>query len=131
MINVITYGTFDLIHRGHINILKRAKDQGDFLIVGLSTDEFNELKNKKSYYTYEERKFILESIKFVDLVIPENSWDQKVLDIKKFKINKFVMGDDWKGKFDFLINECQVLYLSRTENISTTKIKEDLKDFNL
>ncbi|MGX9985175.1 glycerol-3-phosphate cytidylyltransferase [Soonwooa purpurea] len=128
MKKILTYGTFDLIHRGHINILRRAKEMGDYLIVGISSDEFNELKNKSSYYTYEERKYILEAIKYVDLVIPENNWEQKPDDIIKYDINIFVMGNDWEGKFDELKELCQVVYLSRTENISTTKIKEDLKN---
>jgi len=127
LIKVITYGTFDLIHRGHINILKRAKEYGDYLIVGLSTDEFNSKKNKKAYYTYEERKYILEAIKYVDEVIPENNWEQKVDDIISNQVSIFVMGDDWEGKFDFLKDICEVVYLQRTEGISTTKIKLDLK----
>lgn len=128
MKKIITYGTFDLIHRGHINILKQAKELGDYLIVGLSSDEFNSLKGKSSYYTYEERKYILESIKYVDLVIKEDNWEQKKIDIKEHKVEIFVMGDDWKGKFDYLEELCQVNYLSRTEGISTTKIKLDLKN---
>lgn len=128
MKKVITYGTFDLIHRGHINILKRAKEYGDFLIVGLSSDEFNEQKGKKSYYSYEERKYILEAIKYVDLVIKEEHWKQKTEDIIKYNIDTFVMGDDWKDKFDFLSPYCEVVYLPRTNNISTTKIKNDLKN---
>lgn len=127
MKKVLTYGTFDLIHRGHINILKRAKALGDCLIVGISSDEFNALKGKKSYYTFEERKFILEAIRYVDLVIKEDHWEQKKSDIKEHGINVFVMGDDWEGKFDELKELCEVVYLPRTENISTTKIKNDLK----
>lgn len=127
MKKVLTYGTFDLIHRGHINILKRAKALGDYLIVGISSDEFNALKGKKSYYTFEERKFILEAIRYVDLVIKEDHWEQKKSDIKEHGINVFVMGDDWEGKFDELKELCEVVYLPRTENISTTKIKNDLK----
>ncbi len=126
MKKVITYGTFDLIHRGHINILKRAKALGDYLIVGLSTDEFNALKNKSSYYTYEERKYILEAIKYVDEVIPEKNWEQKTNDVKNHTIDVFVMGKDWEGKFDFLRDHCEVVYLERTEGISTTKVKNDL-----
>jgi len=125
---VITYGTFDLIHRGHINILKRAKELGDYLIVCLSTDHFNEIKNKKSYYSYDERKYILESIKYVDEVIPEENWEQKKDDIKKHKVDIFVMGSDWIGKFDFLKEHCEVIYLPRTEGISTTKIKYDFRN---
>ena len=126
MKRVITYGTFDLLHIGHINLLRRAKEFGDYLIVGLSTDEFNHIKNKKAYYSFEERKQILESIKYVDLVIPETSWEQKISDILTYKIDVFVMGDDWKGKFDELRNYCEVIYLPRTMGISTTQIKIDL-----
>ncbi|MGL5964674.1 MAG: glycerol-3-phosphate cytidylyltransferase [Fusobacteriaceae bacterium] len=127
MRKVITYGTFDLLHWGHINILKRAKELGDYLIVGLSTDEFNELKHKESYHTYEERKLILEAIRYVDEVISEENWEQKSRDIIKYNIDTFVMGDDWKGEFDFLKNKCDVVYLPRTKGISTSKIKTDLK----
>lgn len=128
MIKVITYGTFDLLHYGHINLLKRAKQMGDYLVVCLSTDEFNKnSKNKECYFSYEIRKQLLESIRYVDLVIPENNWDQKIDDIKEFGIDMFVMGDDWKGKFDFLKDYCEVIYLPRTKEISTTKIKKDLK----
>lgn len=123
---VITYGTFDLLHWGHINLLKRAKDLGDYLIVALSTDEFNNLKEKKSYHSYENRKFILESIRFVDEVIPEQNWEQKISDIQNNDVDIFVMGDDWKGHFDFLEEYCEVVYLPRTIGISTTKIKKDL-----
>ncbi|SPP28693.1 glycerol-3-phosphate cytidylyltransferase [Brochothrix thermosphacta] len=126
MKKVITYGTFDLLHWGHIRLLERAKQLGSHLTVAISTDEFNCLKNKKSYHSYENRKYILEALKYVDEVIPENNWEQKIKDIKAKNIDIFVMGDDWKGKFDFLSNECQVIYLDRTEGISTSKIKEDL-----
>ena len=132
MKKVITYGTFDLLHYGHINLLRRAKDLGDYLIVALSTDEFswNE-KQKKCYFTYEQRKQLLESIRYVDLVIPENNWEQKVSDIKEFRVDTFVMGDDWKGKFDFLRNEgVEVVYLPRTAEISTTQIKKDLNNIS-
>ena len=128
MKKVLTYGTFDLLHQGHVNILKRAKELGDYLIVGLSTDEFNELKHKEAYHTYEERKAILEAIRYVDEVIPENSWEQKVEDVAKYGVDVFVMGDDWKGEFDFLKKQCEVVYLPRTRGISTSKIKNDLKD---
>lgn len=127
MKTVVTYGTFDLLHVGHINLLKRAKDLGDQLIVALSTDEFNRIKNKDAYHSFEERKIILESIKYVNKVIPEKNWEQKVDDIFKYKVDVFVMGDDWEGKFDFLSRYCKVIYLPRTEGISTTKIKQDLK----
>jgi len=124
---VITYGTFDLLHVGHVNLLRRARELGDRLIVGLSTDEFNKLKNKVSYYSYHDRKIILESLRYVDKVIPEHNWEQKIDDIQKFKVDIFVMGDDWKGKFDYLADYCQVIYLPRTIGISTTKIKNDLR----
>lgn len=123
MKRVITYGTFDILHFGHINLLKRAKALGDYLIVGLSTDEFNAIKGKKSYYTYEQRKSILENLRFVDLVIPENNWAQKQDDIQKYQANIFVMGDDWKGKFDELKQICKVIYLPRTEGVSSTQTK--------
>ncbi|GAB1613330.1 glycerol-3-phosphate cytidylyltransferase [Mammaliicoccus lentus] len=126
MRRVITYGTYDLLHYGHIELLRRAKQYGDYLIVALSTDEFNKLKNKKSYYNYEQRKMMLESIRYVDLVIPENNWEQKVDDVKTFKVDTFLMGHDWEGEFDFLKDECEVIYLKRTEGISTTQIKKEL-----
>ncbi|MGY5266269.1 glycerol-3-phosphate cytidylyltransferase [Paraclostridium bifermentans] len=126
MKRILTYGTFDLLHYGHINLLKRAKELGDYLIVGLSTDEFNLLKGKKSYFSYEERKRLLEAIRYVDLVIPEKCWEQKEKDVKELRVDKFVIGDDWKGEFDFLNQICEVEYLSRTAEISTTKIKEEL-----
>ena len=127
MKRVITYGTYDLLHYGHINLLKRAKQFGDYLIVALSTDEFNqEKKDKQCYFSYEERKSLLESIRYVDLVIPETSWDQKRSDVREYYIDTFVMGDDWAGKFDFLKEECEVVYLPRTPEISTTKIKNEL-----
>lgn len=128
MKRVITYGTFDLLHYGHINLLRRARELGDYLVVALSTDEFNwNQKQKKCYFPYEERKRMLEAIRYVDLVIPEESWEQKTMDVDKYQIDIFVMGDDWKGKFDFLQEQCQVVYLPRTPEISTTRIKQDLK----
>lgn len=127
MKRVITYGTFDLLHYGHINLLRRAKQLGDYLIVALSTDDFNtNKKNKVCYFTYEERKKLLESIRYVDLVIPEENWEQKRTDIPLYHIDTLVMGDDWEGKFDDLSDLCEVVYLPRTKEISTTKIKEDL-----
>lgn len=126
MTRVITYGTFDLLHKGHIRLLKRAKALGDHLTVCVSTDEFNALKGKKAYTSFEDRKYILEAIKYVDEVIPEEGWDQKISDVKDHNIDIFVMGDDWKGQFDFLSDYCKVVYLPRTEGISTTKIKKDL-----
>lgn len=128
MKKVITYGTFDLLHYGHINLFKRAKEYGDYLIVALSTNEFNIIKGKECYFSYEERKTLVESIRYVDLVIPENSWDQKASDVKEFKVDVFVMGDDWTGKFDFLSDLCKIVYLPRTPNVSTTMIKGDLNN---
>ena len=127
MKRVITYGTFDLIHYGHINLLERAKKLGDYLVVGLSTNEFNEIKNKKCYFSFEERKRLLEAVRYVDLVIPEESWEQKRKDIELYQIDTFVMGNDWEGKFDDLKDICEVVYLDRTPEISTTKIKKELK----
>ncbi|MBK3495601.1 glycerol-3-phosphate cytidylyltransferase [Viridibacillus sp. YIM B01967] len=126
MKKVITYGTFDLLHVGHVNILRRAKDLGDYLVVAISSDEFNALKGKKAYYSFEDRKTILEAIEYVDEVIPEHTWEQKIQDVKDHNIDTFVMGHDWEGKFDFLSDYCEVIYLPRTEGISTTKIKKDL-----
>ena len=127
MKRVITYGTFDLLHYGHINLLRRAKALGDYLIVALSTDEFNlKEKNKICYFSYEERKMLLEAIRYVDLVIPEESWEQKRTDVQLYQVDIFVMGDDWTGKFDFLKDLCEVVYLPRTPEISTTKIKQEL-----
>lgn len=130
MKRVITYGTFDLLHYGHINLLRRAKELGDYLIVALSTDEFNrDKKQKKCYFTYEQRKNLLEAIRYVDLVIPEETWEQKANDIQLYHVDTFVMGDDWAGKFDFLRNQCDVVYLPRTPEVSTTQIKRDLRLF--
>lgn len=127
MKRVITYGTFDLLHYGHINLLRRAKELGDYLIVALSTDDFNfSSKQKTSYFSYEKRKQLLEAVRYVDLVIPEESWEQKVSDVQLYRIDTFVMGDDWKGKFDFLKEYCEVVYLPRTPEISTTQIKQEL-----
>ena len=125
---VITYGTFDLLHYGHINLLRRAKALGDYLVVALSTDEFNwNMKQKKCYFSYEQRKELLEAIRYVDLVIPEENWEQKVSDVKEYHIDTFVIGDDWEGKFDFLKEQgVEVVYLPRTPEISTTQIKNDL-----
>ena len=130
MRKVITYGTFDLLHTGHINILRRAKEYGDYLIVAISSDEFNALKGKNAYYSFEQRKLILEAIRYVDEVIPEHTWEQKVQDVKEHNVDVFVMGDDWEGKFNFLKEDCEVVYLPRTVGISTTKIKEDLTKVN-
>lgn len=126
MKRILTYGTFDLMHYGHIRILQRAKQRGDYLIVAVSTDKFNEIKGKKAYHDYETRKKMLEAIRYVDLVIPENTWDQKRQDIKDYYVDEFVMGDDWCGEFDDLSDIVDVHYLERTPGISTTKIKKDL-----
>lgn len=129
MKRILTYGTFDLLHYGHIRILKRAKEMGDYLVVALSTDEFNATKGKKAYHSYETRKKMLEAIRYVDLVIPENNWEQKVQDIKDYKIDVCVMGSDWAGsdKFDYLKEYCDVVFLERTPGISTSQIKNDLQ----
>ena len=130
MKRVITYGTFDLLHYGHINLLKRAKALGDYLVVAISTDAFNwNEKHKKCYFTYEQRKALVEAIRYVDLVIPEESWSQKRSDMHEYFIDIFVIGDDWKGKFDFLKEEgIEVVYLPRTPEISSSQIKKDLCD---
>ena len=130
MKRVITYGTYDLLHYGHINLLRRAKALGDYLIVALSSDEFNrDKKHKKTYFTYEQRKQLLESIRYVDLVIPEENWEQKKNDMHEYHIDTFVMGDDWIGKFDFLQEEgVEVVYLPRTPEISTSQMKKELHD---
>ena len=128
MKRVITYGTYDLLHYGHINLLRRAKALGDYLIVVISSDEFNwNEKRKKCYFSYEQRKALVEAVRYVDLVIPEESWDQKRRDMHEYHIDTFVMGDDWKGKFDFLEEEgVEVVYLPRTPEISTSQIKKDM-----
>ena len=128
MKRILTYGTFDLLHYGHINLLKRAKALGDYLVVAVSTDDFNELKGKKAYHNYETRKMMLEAVRYVDLVIPEENWEQKIDDVKKYDIDIVVMGSDWAGsdRFDYLKEYCEVVYLPRTEGVSTTQIKEEL-----
>jgi glycerol-3-phosphate cytidylyltransferase len=123
---VITYGTFDLLHYGHLEILRRCKGLGDKLIVGLSSDEFNKIKGKTCVISYDKRKEFLESLEYVDLVIPENNWGQKVEDIKNNNVDLFVMGNDWENKFDDLKEYCEVIYLERTKGISTTKLKSIL-----
>lgn len=130
MKKVITYGTYDLLHVGHVNLLRRAKELGDYLVVVLSSDEFNSVKHKTAYHSYDDRKLILEAIQYVDEVIPEYNWEQKISDVVDNKIDVFVMGDDWEGQFDFLKEYCEVVYLPRTEGISTTKIKKDLNMSN-
>ena len=127
MKKVITYGTFDVLHYGHIRLLKRAKELGDYLIVALSTDEFNALKGKKSFYPYEIRKELLKSIKYVDQIIPEENWEQKITDVKKYGIDVFVIGSDWQGKIDFLKEFCEVVYLERTDGISSTKVRNEIQ----
>ena len=129
MKKVITYGTFDLFHVGHLNLLKRARALGDYLVVAVSSDEFNALKGKKAYHSLEDRVAILEAIGFVDEVIVEDGWDQKASDVQNHEIDVFVMGYNWQGHFDYLNELCEVIYLPRTEGISTTKIKNDLKEF--
>ena len=128
MKRVLTYGTFDLLHYGHIEILRRAKALGDYLVVALSTDEFNESKGKTAYHSYETRKKMLEAIRYVDLVIPENSWEQKINDIKEYHIDFVVMGSDCAGsdRFDYLKDYCDLVFLERTPGVSTTMIKHDL-----
>ena len=128
MKRILTYGTFDLLHYGHIEILRRAKALGDYLVVAVSTDEFNEIKGKKAYHNYETRKKMLEAIRYVDLVIPEENWEQKINDVKDYKIDVVVMGGDWENsdRFDYLKEYCEVVYLPRTEGVSTTKIKQEL-----
>lgn len=128
MKRILTYGTFDLLHFGHIEILRRAKELGDYLVVAVSTDEFNAIKGKKAYHDYETRKKMLEAVRYVDLVIPEDDWDQKRQDVIDYKIDTVVMGSDWENneKFECLRDLCEVVYLPRTEGISTTKIKNDL-----
>ena len=126
---IITYGTFDMFHIGHLKLLRRLKEMGDKLIVGVSTDEFNALKGKKTLIPYDQRSAIVEAIDCVDLVVPEENWEQKVEDIRRYDVDVFAIGDDWRGKFDFLEEYCEVVYLSRTKNISTTELKRSLKRF--
>lgn len=124
---VLTYGTFDLLHRGHIRLLKRARKYGDYLVVALSTDEFNRVKGKECVLPFKERRLILENLRLVDRVIPERTWEQKRVDIKRLNVDVFVMGDDWRGKFDELKEHCRVVYLRRTDGISTTMLKARMK----
>ncbi len=126
---IITYGTFDMFHIGHLKLLQRLKELGDELIVAVSTDKFNTLKGKKILIPYEQRAEIIENIKCVDMVIPENNWEQKVNDVKQYNVDVFAIGDDWEGEFDFLKEHCDVVYLERTENVSTTKLKKSLSNF--
>ncbi|RRD60370.1 glycerol-3-phosphate cytidylyltransferase [Leucobacter sp. OH1287] len=128
MRRILTYGTFDLLHWGHIRLLQRARACGDYLIVAVSTEEFNRGKGKKTYHDFETRKKMLEAVRYVDLVIPEENWEQKIADVKKYEVDSVVMGSDWAGNpnFEVLRPHCEVIYLDRTEGISTTKIKEEL-----
>ncbi|WP_337926496.1 adenylyltransferase/cytidyltransferase family protein [Vreelandella profundi] len=126
---IITYGTFDMFHVGHLNLLKRLNEMADNVIVAVSTDEFNEGKGKKTLIPYDQRASIVESIKYVHKVIPENSWEQKLSDVKEHDVDIFAIGNDWKGKFDFLSELCEVVYLDRTKNISTTDLKKSLTRF--
>ncbi|MFV0447973.1 MAG: glycerol-3-phosphate cytidylyltransferase [Vibrio sp.] len=127
---VITYGTFDLFHVGHVRLLKRLSGLGDKLIVGISSDEFNSDKGKKSFFSYQERAEIVSSCRYVDEVFPEHCWEQKIEDIKKYDAKIFAIGNDWQGKFDFLSEFCEVVYLPRTESISTTSIKKQLSQYS-
>lgn len=128
MKRILTYGTYDLLHYGHIRLLKRAKELGDYLIVAISTDEFNAIKGKTAYHDYKTRKEMLEAVRYVDLVIPEETWEQKPNDVKEYRVDTVVMGSDWAGneKFEELKELCEVIYLDRTEGVSTTKIKKEL-----
>ena len=126
---IITYGTFDLFHIGHLRLLQRVKNLGSHLTVAISTDDFNAIKGKKTLIPYSQRKEIVENIKCVDQVIPETCWEQKEDDIKNFDIDIFAMGNDWEGKFDFLRNYCKVVYLPRTVDISSTEIKKQMDAF--
>jgi len=126
MKTILTYGTFDMFHIGHLNLLKRLKEMGDYLIVGVSTDQFNAIKGKKTIIPYEQRAAIVEAIKYVDLVIPEEKWEQKEEDIQKYNVDLFAMGNDWEGEFDYLKKYCDVVYLPRTDGISSTALKETL-----
>lgn len=124
---VLTYGTFDLFHPGHVQLLKRARELGTRLVVGLSTDEFNALKGKKSVMSYEDRKAVLEACRYVDEVFAEDDWDQKAVDAIRFGADVFVMGDDWTGKFNFMAEHCHVVYLARTPDVSSTEIKQRMR----
>jgi glycerol-3-phosphate cytidylyltransferase len=127
---IITYGTFDMLHIGHVNLFKCLKSMGKELIVAVSTDEFNLLKGKKTLIPFDQRMQIVESIRYVDRVIAEENWEQKVLDIQKYDVDIFAIGNDWEGKFDFLKEYCEVVYLDRTSNISTTQLKQALSGFS-
>lgn len=126
---ILTYGSFDMFHIGHLNLLRTLAEIGDEVVVGVSTDEFNLIKGKRSLMPYDQRAAIVESIRYVDLVIPETSWEQKVSDVEKYQIDVFAIGQDWAGEFDFLKNYCEVVYLPRTEGVSTTELKRSLKSY--
>jgi glycerol-3-phosphate cytidylyltransferase len=126
---IITYGTFDMFHIGHLKLLQRLSTMGNKLIVAVSTDEFNKEKGKKVMIPYEQRAEIVANIKCVDKVIPEHNWEQKIDDIKKYNVDIFAIGKDWEGKFDFLKEYCEVIYLERTKDISTTQLKKSLTNF--
>ncbi|MVX61404.1 glycerol-3-phosphate cytidylyltransferase [Enterorhabdus mucosicola] len=128
MKRILTYGTYDLLHYGHIRLLKRARELGDYLIVAVSSDEFNAQKGKHAYHDYETRKEMLEAVRYVDLVIPESSWDQKKDDVITYQVDTVVMGGDWEGdpRFECLRDCCEVVYLDRTPGVSTSQIKEEL-----
>ena len=126
MKTIITYGTFDLFHYGHVRLFERLSEMCDELIVGVSTDEFNALKGKAAFFSYEQRAEIVSACRFVTKVIPEKNWQQKSEDVSRYNVDIFAIGDDWEGKFDFLKSQCEVLYLTRTESISTTEIKNNL-----
>jgi glycerol-3-phosphate cytidylyltransferase len=125
-VTVLTYGTFDLFHIGHLRLLERLSALGDRLVVAVSTDEFNASKGKRAVIPYADRAAIVAAIRGVDLVIPEENWEQKVGDIQRHNVDVFAMGNDWEGKFDFLAEYCKVVYLDRTDGISTTKIRGQL-----
>lgn len=127
MKKVITYGTFDLFHIGHLNLLRRARELGDHLTVAVSTDSFNARKHKQCIYPWEHRAEIVSAIRYVDEVIPETCWEQKREDIVRLGVSVFVIGEDWKGEFDFLQDLCRVVYLPRTESISTTTIRSSVR----
>lgn len=124
---VLTYGTFDLFHIGHLNLLQRLRALGDELIVGVSTDDFNALKGKKTIVNFQDRLEIVRALKCVDHAIPEDNWQQKVEDIRRYGVSIFGMGNDWEGRFDDLRAHCDVVYLPRTEGISSTQLKQTLK----
>lgn len=125
---ILTYGTFDMFHIGHLRLFKRLSEMGDRLIVGVSTDEFNALKGKKTLIPYDQRAEIVESVRYVDMVIPETDWEQKVRDVQEYHVDVFAIGNDWEGKFDFLKEHCEVVYLDRTDGISSTQLKNSLKN---